>query len=217
MLLGFPGFQDVLGRELLGADQVDVLDLGGLAFLDRDGDVHAVAVQRAHRRGDVHVVLATVVVLAAQFLGHAVQAQAVEGATLGQADVAQALEQLVALDVLVAGDGQLVDRRAFLDRDHEDVALAVQLDVFKEAGLVQRTNGVADLGIVDRIAAFHRQVGEHGAGGDTLQAVHADIAGGKGLGRLRERGQGQTGSKGEGQQAAIGKSRHVTSGWSRFQ
>ncbi|KAG1320849.1 hypothetical protein G6F63_014061 [Rhizopus arrhizus] len=80
VLPGLPGLQDVLALELLGTDQVDVTDLGRLAFLDGDRDVHAVAVQRAHGRGDLDGVLATVVVLATQFLGHAVQAQAVEGA-----------------------------------------------------------------------------------------------------------------------------------------
>ncbi|KAG1206296.1 hypothetical protein G6F35_011255 [Rhizopus arrhizus] len=78
VLPGLPGLQDVLALELLGTDQVDVTDLGRLAFLDGDRDVHAVAVQRAHGRGDLDGVLATVVVLATQFLGHAVQAQAVE-------------------------------------------------------------------------------------------------------------------------------------------
>ena len=75
-------------RELLVADQVDVADLGRLAFLDVDGDVDAVAVQLGHRRGDLDVVLAAVVVLAGQFLGDAVQVQAVEGLAFGQADVA---------------------------------------------------------------------------------------------------------------------------------
>ena len=187
-------------------------DLGRLAFLDGDRDVHAVAVQRAHGRGDLDGVLAAVVVLAAQFLGHAVQAQTVKGATLGQADVGQALEQLLGLDVLVAGHGQLVDRRAFLDGHHQDRALAVQLHVFEEAGLVQGADRLADLVVGDRLATLHRQVGEYRARADALQAVDADVADSEGLGCLGQGGSAGDGGEGEGQQAAIGESRHVTSG-----
>src|SRR5690606_22262246 len=161
------------------ADQVDVADLGGLAFLDRDGDVDAVAVELAHRRADLDVVLAAVVVLAGELLGHAVQAEAVEGLALGQADVAQALEQFLALDVLVAGDGELVDRRALADVEHQDVALAADADVLEEAGLVQRADRLGDARGIDAVAALDRQVGEHGAGADALQAVDADVADGE--------------------------------------
>ncbi len=212
VLLGFPAGEDVLVVVLLGADQVDVADLGGLAFLDRDGHVDAVAVERAHRRGDLDVVLAAVVVLARQFLGHAVQAQAIEGAALGQADVGQALEQFLGLDVLVAGHGELVDRRTFLDRDHQDVALAVQLHVLEEAGAVQGADRIASLGVIDSVAAVHRQIGEYGARGDALQPVDADVAGDE---RFRRQGEGrhaEAGGKGKCKQAASGKSRHVTSG-----
>lgn len=191
-------------------------DLGRLAFLDRDGHVDAVTVQRAHRRGDFHVVLAAVVVLAGQFLGHAVQAQAIEGAALGQADVTQALEQFLGLDVLVAGHGELVDRRALLDRDHQDVALAVQLHVLEEAGAVERPDRVGHLCIVHGVAAVHRQIGEDGAGGDALQAVDANVAGNERLDGQSNGRQAEAGGKSEGKQAASGKTRHVTSGWSRI-
>src|SRR3546814_10395919 len=88
-----PRIGEVFLLELLVADQVDVADLGRLAFLDRQGHVDAVAVELAHRGGDLDVVLAAIVVLAGEFLGEAVEAEAVEGLALGQADVGQALEQ----------------------------------------------------------------------------------------------------------------------------
>src|SRR3546814_199278 len=47
-----PRIGEVCLRELLVADQVDVADLGRLAFLDRQGHVDAVAVELAHRGGD---------------------------------------------------------------------------------------------------------------------------------------------------------------------
>ena len=86
--------------------------------------------------------------------------------------------------------------------------------------------------LVEGVAAFDRQVGEHGAGGDALQAVDADVAdrersgaARRGLGcRLgvaapRENGlavcasagsagAGKRRGKGEGKQAAGGGSRH---------
>ena len=46
------------------AEDVDFLDLGGLAFADLDVDGDAVAVQPGHVRIDRDVVLAAVVVLA---------------------------------------------------------------------------------------------------------------------------------------------------------
>src|SRR3546814_2784492 len=62
-----PRIGEVFLLELLVADQVDVADLGRLAFLDRQGHVDAVAVELAHRGGDLDVVLAAVVVLAGEF------------------------------------------------------------------------------------------------------------------------------------------------------
>src|SRR3546814_4693879 len=87
----FRSIGEVFLLELLVADQVDVADLGRLAFLDRQGHVDAVAVELAHRGGDLDVVLAAIVVLAGEFLGDAVEAEAVEGLALGQADVGQSL------------------------------------------------------------------------------------------------------------------------------
>ncbi len=93
-------------------------DFCGLAFLDRDRHVHPVARQLRHRRGDLDVVFAAVVVLAGELLGDLVQRQPVEGVALAQADVRQALEQVLGLDVLVAGERQFVDRRTLDHGDH---------------------------------------------------------------------------------------------------
>src|SRR3546814_17450099 len=82
------------------------------------------AVELAHRGGDLDVVLAAVVVLAGELLGDAVEAEAVEGLAFGQADVGPALEQLIGLDVLVAGQRPLVYRRAPDHVHHQDVDLS---------------------------------------------------------------------------------------------
>ncbi len=175
----FPGVDDVLVLELLVAHQIDVLDARGLAFLDRDLDVDAVAVQARDGRCDLGVVLAAVLVLAGQLLAHLVEDQAVEGVTFGHAVFLEALHQVFGLDVLVAGDLELVDRRALLHGDDKDAALAIQTDVLEEASLVERADRCSGLGRIDGVAAFDRQIGEDGAGRDALQAIDADVGDGE--------------------------------------
>src|SRR5690606_11855721 len=73
-------------------------------------------------------------------------------------------------------------------------------------------------GLVDGVAAFHRQVSEHRAGGDALQPVDADVgnregrdrrSGGRLLGEADQgRGGGQRRGQGNGKQAAGKVSRH---------
>src|SRR3546814_12749502 len=87
----FRSIGEVFLLELLVADQVDVADLGRLSFLDRQGHVDAVAVELAHRGGDLDVVLAAVVFMAGGVLGGGVGGAAVVGVALGQGDVGQAL------------------------------------------------------------------------------------------------------------------------------
>jgi hypothetical protein len=54
--------------------------------------------------------------------------------------------------------------------------LAIQPHVFEEAGLVQRSDSISRAALVDGVAAFDGQVGKYRAGGNTLQAIDADIA-----------------------------------------
>ncbi|GIX35375.1 MAG: hypothetical protein KatS3mg126_1154 [Lysobacteraceae bacterium] len=170
-----PAFGDLLVAEGLVADDVDVADLGRPPLLDVDGQIDPVAVELGHRGGDGDVVLAAVVVLPHQLLGHALQLQAVEGLALGEADLLQALEQFLGLDVLVADQGDLVDRRTLGDLDHQDAALAVDLHVIEESGPEQGADRFGHARAVDPVAALDRQVGEHRAGRDPLQAVDPDV------------------------------------------
>src|SRR5438445_6501892 len=165
---------DFLLAESLVADDVDALDLGNFAFGDVDRQLDAVAVEVDHRGLDRDVVLAAVVVLARQFLRHAVEREAVERLAFGQADVLQALEQVFFLEVLVALDLDLRDRWALFHRDHENAALAADLHIGEEAGLVQGAHGLLRAFGRDRIALFHWQIGEHGTGRDALQPVDTE-------------------------------------------
>src|SRR3546814_11835251 len=82
----FRSIGEVFLLELLVADQVDVADLGRLAFLDRQGHVDAVAVELAHRGGDLDDVLAAVVALAGERRGEAVEGEGGEGGEIGKAE-----------------------------------------------------------------------------------------------------------------------------------
>ncbi len=93
-----------------------------------------------------------------------------------KAHVAQALLQVLGLDVLVALDLELGDGGPLDHHDQQGVAVAAQFHVAKEAGRVQRPHGFADALAVEVIADVHRQVVEYRAFGDSLQAFDADVA-----------------------------------------
>jgi hypothetical protein len=136
--------EHVLFLELGVADQVDHLDLGALAFLDVDHDVDLVAGQVGDLGIDAHGVLAAAEILVGEVLLHLVQHRAVEGLAGGETHVAQALLQILGLDVLVALDLELRDRGT-LDHHHQQgVAVAAQFHVAKEAGGIQGAHGLAD-------------------------------------------------------------------------
>ena len=111
-------------------------------------------------------------------------------------DVAQALLQILGLDVLVALDLELRDRGP-LDHHHEQrVAVAAQLDVAEKAGGVQRAHGLADALAVEVVADVDRQIIEYRAFGDALQTFDADVADGE---RVRRAGAGACGVHGTGE------------------
>jgi len=157
------------------AEDFDFLDLGNLAFADLQVDGDAIAVQLGHVRDHRDVVLAAVVVLADQLLLYVVQCQPVEGLALGEADFLQAFLQVIGLDVVVAADGQLGDRRPLDHLDHQDVAVAIHLHVTEELGLVQRADGPLGLVVGQPVPLVDRQVVVHGTGGDAAEAVDANV------------------------------------------
>ncbi len=78
----------------LGADDVDLLDLGDVAFVDRESDADAVALQRRDGRRHLDGVVSLREVLALEFLLGPLEQGAVENARLGQTDFAQRLLQI---------------------------------------------------------------------------------------------------------------------------
>src|SRR3546814_15383034 len=98
-----PRIGEVFLLELLVADHADVADLGRLAFLERQGHVDAVAVELAHRGGDLDVVTAAVVVLAGGPLGDAGWAGGGGGVALGTGGVCPADRMSVRVGVRGSG------------------------------------------------------------------------------------------------------------------
>ena len=174
---------ELLVRERLVADDVDLLDRRGLALGDVDRDLDAVAIEVDDGRLHRDVVLAAVVVLARELVLHLGELERIERLAFGQANALEALQEILVLEILVAAQRDLGDLRALLDRDDEDVALARELHVVEEAGLVQRADRL--LGAVRRqlIALLDRKIGEHRAGRDARQAVDADVRDGERLER----------------------------------
>lgn len=131
-------------------------DFGRLALLDGDGDIHPVAIEPGDFRLDLDIVFAAVLVGAGQLLLYPVKAHAVIGFAFGQPDFLQAFHQLVGGQVLVAADFQLVDGWALVHRHHQDVALALQADIFKKAGAIQCADGIARTRLIQAVAALNR-------------------------------------------------------------
>ena len=177
----------------LVADDIDRLDARGLTFHDGDIDRHAVALQRGDGGLEFDRVLALVVELALQFRLDAVEHRAVEGAAFGQAGIFQAFAQRLFLDRLVTAEIDLGDGRALVHDHDQHIAFALEAHIFEEAGAEQCTHQFAAVRIGHRIAGLHRQVIEHRASGDALQAFDADILDLEGLtpGKVTEKSQCQ--------------------------
>ena len=157
------------------ADNVQFLDLGRFALADFDIDSDAIAFQLGNMRRYRDVVLAAVVILTDQFLLHIVQCQAVEGLTLGEADLLQPLLQVIGFDVLVAADRQLGNRRPLDHLDHHDVAFAIDFHVAEELGLIQRADGFLGLVIGQAVTLADGQIRVNRTRSDAAEAVDTNV------------------------------------------
>jgi len=196
--------------EHLVADDVDLADARDVPFGDGDVDPHPVSGQVGDFGVDLHAVLAVGVVLALQFLAQLVERRRHEHPAGGQARLAQAFLQVLGLDVLVAGDVQLGNRRPFRHVDDQHVAVPVQLHIAEELGLEQGADDGARPLRVEAVADPQRQGDQHRAGRNALQAVQADVAYREGVRVGCPCGRGQPGqAHGGGQQAAGQKTQGI--------
>ena len=191
VVLGVPGeparrrelhFLDerALGKRL-GADEVDLGDLGHFAFLDREVHRYAVTLLWSHGRRHLHRVVAAIDVLALEFLLGAIERRPVEDARLGHADVLQRLAQRVLVEFLGADDVDLADRRPLLDDDDQHAALDFESHVAEKPGRVQCLYRGGSFFVIDPVADLDRQIVEHGPGIGTLHPFDANVPDGERL------------------------------------
>jgi hypothetical protein len=141
------------------------------------------------------VVEAAAGVLALQFLLGAVEERLVVDLGFGDARLLEAVLEVVLGELLGALDVDRRDRGTLLDVDDEHVAVALEAHVLVEAGGVERLDGGRGLLVVDAVADFHGEVGEHGARLGALYALDADVADGEGLDRQSRKCHGQHAKK----------------------
>ena len=150
--------QQLLLGEVLGADDVDVGDLGDLALLDVEAQRHAVALERRDRGLHHRAVVAAAGVLALQLLFGAVEQRLVVDLRLRDARLLQAVLEVVLGEFLGAVDVDLRDRGALLHEDDEDVAVGLEAHVLVEAGRIERLDRRGGLLVVEGVAHLDRQV-----------------------------------------------------------
>jgi hypothetical protein len=165
--------------EGLVADNVDFLDLRGLALGDGEGQVHAVALDRRDGGDHLRTVQALVDVLALQLLLGAVRQGLVVRSALGQADLAQRFLQRVLVEFLGAREVDVCDRGTLFHDHHQHVAIHFEPDILEQAEREQRADRGRTFFIVVLVADAKGQRREHGAGLDPLQAFDPDVAHGE--------------------------------------
>ena len=168
--------EDLLVGERRIADDVHLADLRAVSLDDIDRDAHFVVAEVFDVRRDFRAVLAAAVVLLGQRAGHVLEHRAVERLALREADVRERFLQVVVLDVLVARELELRDRRPLEHEYDERVAVLAKLDVLKEAGLEERADRLARPLLIDAVADVYRQIVVDRAFGDPLRAFDAEVA-----------------------------------------
>ena len=123
---------DVFLFERRVADDVDLADLGAIAFFDLNRDADAVVLERLDGRRDLRRVFAAPVVLVGQRLRQLIERRAIERLARREPVLGQHLLEIFVLDVFVAVERELEDRRTLEHDDHERVAVAPELEVLEE-------------------------------------------------------------------------------------
>ena len=161
--------------EGLVADDIDLANLGGRAFVHREGDRHTIGVDR--RNGSRHVggVVAARDVLALDFLLGAVDQRLVVVARFGHAHATQCAAQCVLVELLEADELELRDGRTLFNTHHQHVAFGANLHVLEEAGVVERADRLGALLVGEGLTYLHGQIAEHGTRFDALYPLHANV------------------------------------------
>ena len=97
-----------------------------------------------HLHVHLHVIAAAREVLIDEELPRVLEHVAVENLAAGEAHVAQRLHEVFCLDLLVARKIEGADGGPFLHHYHQGRFISAKLDVTKEAGVIERAQGLAE-------------------------------------------------------------------------
>ena len=114
-------------------------------------------------------------ILALEFLLGALDHGTVKNARLGKTDIAQRLLQVFRLEGLESGEFQRSDRRTLFQHHHQHLSVDLQTHVLEEAGGEQCLDRRRRLLVGHGVTHLDRQIGEHGPGLGTLNALDPDI------------------------------------------
>src|SRR5690606_1742797 len=145
------------------SNDVHLADFRAFAFLHVDADANGIIGTLLHVRIDDHGVLAAVVILLPKKLLHVVQHGTVKRSSASEPHVTQGIHEVFGLDVLVALDGEVLDRRPLLHSDDQGTAITAHLDIVEHALRVERTNDFLDLASIKELADDDRQIVDYSA------------------------------------------------------
>ena len=157
------------------ADDVDMPDPRHLALVDIEVNAHPMALERRHRRLDLGGVAPLREVGLADLPLRPVQDRGIEDAADREPHPAERFEQILGLELVVAGKVDVRDGGPLLhDHDHR-AAVALDPHVVEEAGREQPPDGLRGVPGGGHVAHRDWQLVENRAGGDTPESLHPDV------------------------------------------
>ena len=167
-------FQFLVGEQLIAHD-VDLADARAVALFDVDHHVHLVVGQPGDVHIDVGAVLAATEIKIRQGQLDLFQNRRLDQAAGRNAVARQGLGEILGLDILVALNQQRFDCRLLTNRHNQCVAVTPEFNIGEKARPVQAAQQLPDRACVQRVADVHRQIVQHGALGNPLQALDSYV------------------------------------------
>ena len=165
----------LISRKRMVADDVDLLNFSGDAFLEDQFQVDTVTRQRGNDRFDAGAVFTDAVVEILEALLDIRDGRAVKRLAHPNARGLKVLLEHVIFHRLVAGEGDAGDRRTLFHLHQQGITIAQDADVLEVASGKQRANSVTDIIVGHRIARTHWHTEEGRTNSDTLQAFEMNV------------------------------------------
>ncbi len=174
--------QQFLFRKRLITYDVDLLDTGRQTFDDVDRDPHPIAIQWRDRGLDLDPVFAAGIILILKFLLDTVQNGFVEDTALRQADLLEGGPQGLLIDILVTGKNDFRDRWPLLNRNDQDGAVTLDLDILEESRGIEGADTLGCNLFRGAVTNLDGKQAENRSGGNPLKALDTDIGNLEGIG-----------------------------------